>query len=56
MLSIIRDLQDDLRIINYQPAVIAVHKSGRILYRWLAALTPGVIEIHRQFQHESAPY
>jgi hypothetical protein len=23
---------------------------------WLVALTPGLIEIHRQFQHESASY
>lgn len=29
---------------------------GIAVLAWLVVLTPGLIEIHRQFQHESAPY
>ena len=29
---------------------------GITVLAWLVVLTPGLIEIHRQFQHESEPY
>ena len=48
MLSIFRGSQHLL--------VLPLTWFGIAVLVWLVALTPGLIEIHRQFQHESAPY
>ena len=36
--------------------ILPIKWFGIAVLAWLAVLTPGLIEIHRQFQHESNPY
>ena len=36
--------------------VLPLEWFGAAVVSWLVILTPGLIEIHRQFQHESDPY
>jgi peroxiredoxin len=36
--------------------VLPLEWFGAAVVTWLTVLTPGLIEIHRQFQHESDPY